>query len=121
NELAVAPITHAHLARPVPQITAGGGSDLKPAFAWVRVFLAVIVSIAQGPHFLDVIRGISTHAPFVAVGADFAVHVEIVEQNKLAGGLVVGGSSLPKERNGGWVPDSFFPNPLKFGHFFDSL
>ena len=59
---------------------------------------APIAPVAKRPGPLDEVGGISAHRPFVSVGADLAVDVEVVEQHELAGqGVVVGRDGLGEE------------------------
>ena len=44
--------------------------------------------VIHRPHLFDEIRRVGAHAPLVAVGADFGVRVEVVQQHKLAHDLV---------------------------------
>ena len=59
---------------------------------------AAIAAIAQRPDPLDEVGGIGPHRPFVAVGADLALDVEVVEQHELADqGVVVGRDRLGEQ------------------------
>src|SRR5439155_18007146 len=87
-----ASVAHAGFPRAVPQVAARGRSDRELAFGWVGEFAWVIMAIIERPHFLDEIRRIGGHAPFVAIGADLALDIKIVEQYKLLRQLVVIGS-----------------------------
>ena len=48
-----------------------------------------VVAVAERPALLDEIGRVSAHRPFVAIGADFALDVEVVEQHKFARQLVM--------------------------------
>src|SRR5207244_3097052 len=52
----------------------------------------------QRPEFLDEIGRIGAHAPLVAVGADFALDVKVVQQDELPRQLVVVGGDIFAEQ-----------------------
>ncbi len=63
-----------------------------------RIGDAAIAAIAERPDPLDEVAGIGPHRPFVAVGADLALDVEVVEQHELADqGVVVGRDGLGEQ------------------------
>src|SRR5208282_929494 len=102
DELTATAIAYSRLARAIPQIAASGRGDREVAFAWVRELLGAIVPIVQRPHLLDEVRRVSGHAPFVAIGADLGIHVEVVQQHELTGEPVqVGRDSLREEAERG--------------------
>ena len=103
DELAVTAIAHARLAAAVPEVAAGGNGDGRRAFGRILEaadgILAVLapVPIDLRPDLLDIIGRIGRHAPFVAVGADFAVNIEIVQEHELPGqGVMIGRDPLGK-------------------------
>ena len=97
DELAVAAIAHPFGGGLVPEVAAGRPGDLVEG-PLRRIRNAAIAAIAQRPDPLDEIGGISPHRPFVAVGADLALDVEVVQQHELAGqGVVVGRDRLGKQ------------------------
>ena len=51
----------------------------------------MIVAVIQWPGFFDKIGRVGGHAPFVAIGADFAFDIKIIQQHKLTRQLVVVG------------------------------
>ena len=87
DELAVAAIADPSLGRPVPEVArrrpGHGESPLR------RIGHAAVAPVRQRPGALDEIGGVGTHRPFVSIGADFAVHVEIVQEHELARQRVV--------------------------------
>ena len=84
DELAITAIAEARLARAIPEIAAGRTGNLKSTFAWVRKFPTLIVVVTERPGFLHEIGRVSAHSPFMAIGADFRIDIEIVQQNELA-------------------------------------
>ena len=104
NELAVAAIAYACLLAAVPQVAACGHGDGRCAFGRIvearggSVRVLALMPIVQRPHLLDEIGGIGRRAPFVAVGADFTVNIEIVQEHELPGqGVKVGRDALGKK------------------------
>ena len=104
DELAVTAIADARLAAAVPQVSAGGNGDGRVAFGRIleagKGLLAVHVPVPidQRPNLLDIIGRIGGRAPFVAVGTDFAVDVEIVQEHELPGqGVMIGRDALRKD------------------------
>ena len=49
----------------------------------------LVMAIAEGPEFLHEVSRVGTHGPFVAVGADFAFDIEVIEQDEVAGEFVM--------------------------------
>src|SRR6185369_16148587 len=88
DKLTITAIAHAGLARSIPQIASRGCGDSKGAFTWVRKFTRLVVSIIQRPHLFDKVSRIGAHRPFMAVRADFALDIKIVQQNEIAGELM---------------------------------
>src|SRR5262245_41457123 len=97
KKFTVTAITDTCFACPIPQITAGWKSDVEIALRRVRIFFLLIMAVIQRPHFLDEICGIGAHAPFMAIGANLAFDIKIVEQNELASELMVIRGDLLRE------------------------
>ena len=87
HKLSVAPEADARGKGAIPEVAAGRGGDGKVAFARVGELLGFVVAVAERPELLDVVGRVGGHAPFVAVGADFAFDIKVVEQHELAGEL----------------------------------
>ena len=96
HPLAIAANAHACGDGPVPDVATGGSRGDKGAFAGIGKLLAV--AVAERPLLLDKVGSKGPHAPLMAVGADLTLHIEVVEQDKLAGqGVVIGGDLLRKQ------------------------
>lgn len=52
----------------------------------------LVMAITKGPEFLHEVSRVGAHGPFVTVGADFTLDVEVIEQDEVAGELVMVGS-----------------------------
>ena len=89
DKFAVAAVADAGLPGTIPEVAAGGRGEVEVAFGGVRILLVLVVAVGQRPGFFDEVAGIGTHRPFVPVGADFALDVEIIEQDELAGQFMV--------------------------------
>ena len=97
DPFAVAAIAHSLGGGLVPDVAAGRPGDFveRPLR---RIRDAAVAAIAQGPDPLDEIGGISPHRPFMAVGADLALDVKVVQEHELAGqGVVVGRDGLGEQ------------------------
>ena len=93
HELPVAAVGDTGFLRTVPEIAACGRGDGKRAFTRIRKF-STAVPVADRPALLHKVGGVSAHGPFVPVGADFALDVEVVEQDELAGERVMVGRDV---------------------------
>ncbi len=89
NEFAVTAIAHAGFFRAVPQIAAGRGGDGERSLRRIGVLAAVVVPVAERPGFFHEIGRIGAHRPFMAVGADFGIHIEVVQEHKFARELMM--------------------------------
>ena len=97
DELAVAAVADSLRGGLVPEVAAGRPGGLVDG-TLRRIGNAAVAAIAQRPDPLDEVGGIGAHRPFVAVGADLAVDVEVVEQHELAGqGVMVGRDRLGEQ------------------------
>ena len=97
DELAVAAVADPLLGGLVPEVAAGrpGGLEQVP---FRRIGDAAVAAVAERPDPLDEVAGVGPHRPFVPVGADLALDVEVVEQHELAGqGVVVGRDRLGEQ------------------------
>ena len=99
HPLAVAADAHPGGDGPIPEVAAGGaGRGVEAPFARVGELLPPVVAVGEGPVPLDEVGGVGPHAPFVAVGADLALDVEVVEEDELPRqGMVVRRDALGKE------------------------
>ncbi len=114
DEFTVTAIAHAGLARAIPQVSTGRRGDRKDSFAGIREFARLVMSIIHGPHLFDEIRRIRGHTPFVAVRADLALDIEIVEQNEVS-------SELMKIRGNPLREQAKFGVPIPLGHIAEDL
>ena len=97
DPLAVAAIAHSLGGGLVPEVTAGRPGGLVVS-AFRRIRNAAIAPVAQRPEPLDEIGRIGAHRPFMAVGADLALDVEVVEQHEFTRqGVMVGRDRLGKQ------------------------
>src|SRR5207248_8707191 len=89
HKFAVAAVAHAGFFGAVPEVTAGGSGDRKISFRRIWKFFVLIMAVGERPGLLHKIARVSAHRPFMAIGADFACNVKIVEQDKLTRPLVM--------------------------------
>ena len=48
-----------------------------------------LIAVTQGPGFLDKIRGIGAHGPFMPIGADLTLYIKIIQEYELPSQLMV--------------------------------
>ncbi len=97
DELAIAAIRDPLLGRLVPDVAAGRSGRLEQA-PLGGVGDPAIATIADRPDPLDEVARIRPHRPFMPVGADLAVHVEVVQQHEFASQrMVVGRDGLGEQ------------------------
>ncbi len=96
GKFAIAAVADAIALAVVPNKSAFVIGNFSFAFGSIA---ATAAAIAAGPCFFEVVRGICTHAPVVAIGAHFAIGIKVVEQHKLCGQLVlIGGIFFAKKQ-----------------------
>ena len=99
NPFPIAAEAHARGDRPIPEVAAGGaGGGVEAPLGGIGKLLAAVVAVGKGPLPLDEVGGVGPHAPLVAVGADFALDVEVVEEDELPGeGMMVRRDALGEQ------------------------
>src|SRR5260221_12363876 len=94
DEFAVGPIGYTGFRRLVPDIGLVQYSR--------RSRIAAAMAIAARPDLFHIIRGISPHAPLVAICTDLSVYIKIIQQHKFTGQRVLIRSDfLPKQNQAG--------------------
>ncbi len=85
HEFAIAAIRDASGLGAIPNVAAGGRGDGKKSFGGEGKFFHLVVAVGKRPHLFHEVGGVRSHAPFVAVGADFGICVKIIQQHKVTG------------------------------------
>ena len=85
DKFSVAAVADASFLCAIPQVAASRRRDGKRPFTGVRKLAGAVVAVIQRPHFFNEIRRVSGHAPLVAIRADLAVHIEIIQQHEIPG------------------------------------
>src|SRR5262249_56333526 len=81
DELAVAAVSDSGARAVIPDVASRRPRDLLTPFV---IICASAVGVVRRPGLLGVIGGVGRHRPVVAVGRDFGVDVEVVEQYEFA-------------------------------------
>src|SRR5262245_13495474 len=87
-------IAYPLLGAPVPQVAAGRHRVAIEGTLPRKMDILLHAAIVEGPGFFNEIGRVGGHRPFMAVGRDFAVGVEIVQEDELSSQLMMVGSDL---------------------------